>query len=128
MASRLTGLTPLLMANDIGETIAFYRDKLGFSLTGTFPNGDEPTWCHLTSGDAKIMFYGAHEHEHDAGHNHDDVEADDHEHLNTPSLSGVLYLNPDKLDEVWEALKDEVEVAWPLLDAEDGKREFGIRL
>ena len=117
--TRLTGLIPMLLADDIRETMDFYRDKPGFSVTGTWPEDGKPTWCQLTSGDVKLMFFSFAPHEHDEDH--------DHDHIDSPTLSGFLYVYPDNVNEAWDALKDKAEVAWPIQNMEHGMREFALK-
>jgi catechol 2,3-dioxygenase-like lactoylglutathione lyase family enzyme len=52
---RLTQMRPMLAVTDLKRTMAFYCDRLGFHVTGTF--GDpEPVWCQLVRDDVAIMF------------------------------------------------------------------------
>ena len=52
MPKYVNQLVPMLNTNDIQETMRFYVEKLGFSVTGTWPDGDQPTWCSLAAGSA----------------------------------------------------------------------------
>jgi uncharacterized glyoxalase superfamily protein PhnB len=45
----------MLHAQDLGATIAWYRDVLGFTLAATWPETD-PTWCSIDYGPASLMF------------------------------------------------------------------------
>ena len=51
---KLRSLTPMLAVTDLARTIAFYRDRLGFSCVNTF--GDPPVWCMLRRDGVEIMF------------------------------------------------------------------------
>lgn len=123
----LKGLTPLLEARDLTETMAFYRDRLGFSVDSTLPEQGEPSWCHMSSGAVKLMFVGPHSHD-DDDHSHDHSEHghDEHGHGSGPALSGGLYLYPGDVASLWERLKDQTEVAEPLHATDYGMREFTI--
>ena len=44
-----------------------------------------------------------------------------------PVFSGTLYFNIDGVEELFERIKDQVEIVWPLELMEYGTREFGIR-
>jgi predicted enzyme related to lactoylglutathione lyase len=56
------GLVPLAHVNRLSSSIEFYA-RLGFSVGNTFvpPDGTEPTWACLVSGDASIMLAQAEE-------------------------------------------------------------------
>ena len=110
----LTALVPMMLANDIRETMDFYCDRLGFSVTGTWPASGEQAWFQLTSGDVKLMFFGFAPHDHD----------EDREHDHPVKLPVRV---PDNIDEAWEALKDKTEVVWPIQDMEHGMREFALK-
>jgi uncharacterized glyoxalase superfamily protein PhnB len=117
---KLNSLIPMLQASSVAQTIAFYRDTLGFNVGSVYPDDEEPTWCNVQHGHVSIMFYEMDEHEHEEGEEHD------HDHPDSPVMTGSLYLYPDDVDALWQELKDKVEVAWPLQDMEYGMREFAI--
>lgn len=100
-------LQPLLHVRDLDETVSFWRDILGFRVDGLFPK-DEPRWCGMHSGNARIMFALRE----DAG---------------APALTGQIYLYPDDIDATWEKLRGIVPVVEPLRLMEYGMREFSIR-
>ena len=119
----IRGPVPVLFANDMQQAISYYCDTLGFTLASAMPD-DEPTWCFLRRDNAAIMLLGSHDHAHDEGHDHDD--GDHHEHPHAPALNSV-YFYPDNVDALWNELKDEVKVEFPLEDMDYGMREFTIR-
>lgn len=51
---RLKSLTPMLSVLDLGQTMAFYTDRLGFRVRSAF--GDPPIWCTLERDGVTIMF------------------------------------------------------------------------
>ena len=124
-------LVPMLTTDDLAGTIAFYRDTLGFDVIGTFPE-DNPNWCYLKRGDAYLMFSSLAEldHDHDEhghddhGHGHDKGEG--HHHYG-PTGVWTLYVYPDDVESLWERLKEQTPVAYPLGETPYGMREFGIR-
>ena len=97
-------LVPLLQVRDLDETVAFYRDTLGFRLC--WREGDTASLQH---GRVGLMF--------STGSN---LGAE-------PSLSGTLYFYPESLKSLWRQLRNEVEVEWPLETMGYGTQEFGIR-
>lgn len=44
---------------DIDRSIAFYRDRLGFSVVGVAKTVERVFWCHLKRGGASIMLQQA---------------------------------------------------------------------
>ncbi len=55
MAIEVRGLSPLLEVFDMPKSLAFYRDKIGFRVTGDSGQGDESGWVMLELGDSTIM-------------------------------------------------------------------------
>ena len=55
------GLVPLLQVFDMPTSIHFYRDVLGFTVTGTSQPGDDCNWCSLKLNGAEIMLNTAYE-------------------------------------------------------------------
>ncbi len=125
-------LTPILITDDMDATIAFYRDVLGFKVTAQIPD-ENPTWCFLFRDDAAIMFTTPEEHEHEHEHGEDEDHSHDHEHDHEHHDSSgsnrlwTMYIYSDGVEALWEELKDEKTVAYPLYDTHYGMREFGLR-
>lgn len=61
MPIEVRGLSPLLEVFDMPVSLAFYRDKLGFRVTGDSGQGDESGWVMLELGDATIMLNTAYD-------------------------------------------------------------------
>lgn len=55
MAIEVRGLSPLIQVFDMPTSLAYYRDKLGFRVTGDSGRGDNSGWVMLELGDATIM-------------------------------------------------------------------------
>jgi glyoxylase I family protein len=54
----ITAMTPMLGVSDIGRSLAFYRDLLGFGVISTFEPGRQMSWAHLLNGPAELMLTG----------------------------------------------------------------------
>ena len=54
-------LKPLLAVSDIQRSIEFYRDRLGFNLTGQAENDGKMFWCSMERGGSAIMLQQAEE-------------------------------------------------------------------
>lgn len=65
MGIDVRGVAPLLQVFDMKRAIAFYRDLLGFEVTGTSPamseDPDDVNWVMLELGDAKVMLNTAYD-------------------------------------------------------------------
>ena len=53
-------LIPLIWVRDIERTVAFYRDRLGFSMTGSWEQGSRLAWCRMERDGAALMFQEPH--------------------------------------------------------------------
>jgi uncharacterized glyoxalase superfamily protein PhnB len=60
-------LKPLLAVSDIQRSVEFYRDRLGFSLTGQAENEGKMFWCSMERGGSAIMLQQAEEEDGPAG-------------------------------------------------------------
>jgi uncharacterized glyoxalase superfamily protein PhnB len=112
----LERLTPLLLAADMEETIAFYTRSLGFTLTGSI--GEPKTWCSLSRDGVNLMFEWYPPHDHEPGEEHDHPP---------PTLTGLLYMYPDDVMALHTELASRTEIVQPLRDQPYGMREFAVR-
>ena len=101
----------MLDASDIGHTIEFYENLLGFSAVSHYPNVENACWVCLRRDDIKIMFSLRNEHS-----KHD-----------SPMLTGAIYFNVEDVDATWEELKDKALVEYPIENFDFGMREFAIQ-
>lgn len=56
MPMKLTRSATMLATGDMPETIAFYRDLLGFTLGDKFESSGVISWCEMKLGNAVLMF------------------------------------------------------------------------
>ena len=61
MAIEVRGLAPMMEVWDMPTSLAFYRDKLGFRVTGDSGQGDESGWVMMELGPATIMLNTAYD-------------------------------------------------------------------
>lgn len=108
--AQLHSLIPMLKVANLGNTIRFYCETLGFRVVGCWPDEQNPAWCKLESGGATVMFYE------ESGNPRP-----------RPSMTGVLYIGLDDLDAMHGRVKDKVEIEWGPEVYEYGMREFAIR-
>ncbi len=98
---------PMLWVRDLEETVRFYTEILGFELGGILPG----RWATVRCGDASIMF----------------ASPNKNMPFEKAQFTGSIYFFPDKVDEVWENLKDKVVIDYPIENFDYGMREFAIR-
>lgn len=103
-------LFPMLATENIDETLEFYTRLLGFECQGKYPE-ENPCWISLCSGKTEIAF----------------SLPNDHTEFEKPILTGSIYLHVENIDEIWEKLKDKVEIVYGPENFDYGMREFGIR-
>ncbi|HZN13166.1 MAG TPA: VOC family protein [Acidimicrobiales bacterium] len=124
--AKLTELRPMLIANDLTETIGFYTSRLGFECTGMWTPPDHedgvPVWCQVVRDGVALMFNKGdpepHEHENAPGLIHADV----------PEMSGSIYINVDDVDALFAELQPTVETfEWEPATFPHGMREFALR-
>jgi len=107
MSYKFTGLTPMLETHDIEATIKFYTEVLGFTLQNYEPDWG---WASFQCDAVNIMF----------------SVPNQHRNLPQPVMSGSLYINPDNVDLVWDALKERCHICYPIENFDYGMREFAI--
>ena len=55
------GIAPLLQVYDMPASLQFYRDKLGFTVTGSSGDGDDVDWVMLGMNNSILMLNTTHE-------------------------------------------------------------------
>lgn len=108
---KINGLFPILETENFKKTIEFYTENLGFKCQGVYPNEENICWASLSSGACEIAF----------------GLPNAHTSFEKPALTGSIYMYVENVEELWQKLKDKVEIVYPLEDMNYGMREFGIR-
>jgi len=103
---KLNQLVPILWTNDLDQTIAFYRDLLGFESINRGGG-----WALLRKDAVELML----------------SLPNVHEPFDKIQFTGSFYFHPDDVDELWQQIKDKAMVVYPLEDFDYGMREFAIR-
>ncbi len=107
----LKSLTPMLEVQNMEETISFYEKKLGFQCVGK--QGSEwGEWARLEKDKVAIML----------------TERYSQNKKSKPTFTGSIYLKTDQIDELWEKLKSEVKISYPIETFDYGMREFAVFL
>ena len=103
-------VVPALLTQNRAETLAFYR-KLGFTVSRALPNQEVATWLEVRRDNVVLQFHT------DSPKGTPDV----------PACTGTFYFFPKSVLDLFEELRDKVEVLWGPEVMDYGMREFGIR-
>jgi hypothetical protein len=103
-------LVPALLVLNMGETLSFYQ-KLGFSLTGCYPDQAAPTWAEVQRDSVALQFHT----EPPCGT------------PPAPVCSGTFYIFPENVAALAEEFQSKVEFAWEPEVMAYGRRELGIQ-
>jgi lactoylglutathione lyase len=126
-------LTPVLMVNNVNETVAYYCERLGFELTLavlqegndiiTDPKDTRPKlFAMLKKDDVEIMF------ETQSGFMETFPDCKPNLNDNGVVLDTMgLYLEVDEVSQMTKNLEGKVNIIKPLHDTYYGKREVSIR-
>ncbi len=107
-------LEPMLYVADLSRSIDFYRRVLGFKLGKLYPNEERPTYAPLYVGNDKLMLVQGGPRM-PAFHRHEICG------------SGVqLLVQVDRVDQVYEQVREQAQVVDCLEDKTWGDREFTI--
>jgi uncharacterized glyoxalase superfamily protein PhnB len=100
---------PVLRVLDIPRSVAFYRDVIGFAERSTYTDEAGTPSVVLGWGPVELL-----------------VSTGDHLG-GPPAFTGTLYLRVVGVTELYDRVKDRVELVWPLEGMPYGTREFGVR-
>ena len=101
-------VTPMLTVPDVEAAVRFYSDTLGFR-----PGNRMEGWAVVERDGVEVMFALPNPHM---------------PPFAAPRFTGSLYFVMDNgVDELWDALREKVEIVYPLENFEYGMREFAIR-
>jgi uncharacterized glyoxalase superfamily protein PhnB len=114
---KLTGLTPNLIVGDVGRSLEFYRDVLGFSVQMHVPDAPPFVFAGLERDGVTVFLNDA-----------ATVKAD------LPGVASIevgksgvgMFVAVDGVKDLWEDLRGRAPVAMPLKDQWYGMREFAI--
>jgi catechol 2,3-dioxygenase-like lactoylglutathione lyase family enzyme len=104
-------VVPCLFVADMRASLDFYLGLLGFTQTGYFPIASAPVRTEIRRDGVAIVLFSEGRH----------IE------VQSPALSGALYLFPDNVETLADELRNKVPFAWGPEEMEYGVREFAIR-
>ena len=116
MPHHLKKLTPNLIVSDVGRSVVFYRDVLGFTLDQTVPDAEPFVFAIVKSGDVQIYL------------NAPGPAVEEYPAFKGRAIGGTLTLFIDVSDigGLYEQLKDRVQVVMPLETKWYGVTEFAF--
>jgi catechol 2,3-dioxygenase-like lactoylglutathione lyase family enzyme len=116
MNSKLKFLSPILWTKDLEQTASFYETVLGFKKHTNFPN-----FVSLTRDQVNIMFVLPVDEPEDSKDPNNKEEF-----FPKPQLTGSIFITTDRVDELWEAVKDNANIKDPINNREYFMRDFSI--
>ena len=116
MSSKLHFLSPILWTKDLEQTISFYETVLGFKKRTQFPN-----FASMTRDEVEIMFVLPIEEPEDCKDPNNKEEF-----FPKPKLTGSIYITTEKVNELWEFVKDKATIKSSISDREYLMRDFSI--
>ena len=116
MRPKLHHLSPILWTKDLDETISFYETVLGFTKQTQFPN-----FASLTRDNVEIMFVLPIEEPEDCKDPNNKEEF-----FPKPKLTGSIYITTEKVDELWESVKEKTKIISAIADRQYLIRDFSI--
>jgi uncharacterized glyoxalase superfamily protein PhnB len=115
-SNKMESLTPNIYVDSVSSTLKYYQ-KLGFETIVTVPDADpEPVWAMVQNGPVNLMF-----------ESFKSIEGRLPEISRQPGGSLLLYIKVKDINELFERLKDEVEILHGLTTTFYGATEFSIK-
>ena len=106
-------IVPSLMVRDLDETLDFYVEKLGFEVSGRYPEVGEPDWAEVERDGVVLQFFAA--------------DSAPEGLPDRPVLSGTLYFYPDSVMKLAAELRGQVLFEWGPEVMDYGQCEFAVR-
>ncbi len=116
MPYELTKLTPNLIVSDVGRSLAFYRDVLGFTVGPTVPDAPPFVFAIVQSGPVEVFL------------NAPEPAIAEYPAFKGRPIGGTLTLFIEVVDiaRAHESLKDRVKIVMPLEHKWYGVTEFAF--
>ena len=97
----------MLRTKDLAGTVAFWTDRLGFRCDDV---SDADGWASLSRDGVGVMI----------------ATPNAHVPFETPGFTGSFYFNVNDVASLWDDLKGNVAIAYPMDEFHYGMREFAI--
>jgi uncharacterized glyoxalase superfamily protein PhnB len=103
----LQEIKPMLYTRNVEETVEFYTGVLGFKCTSFM---DDWTWAAVARDDIEFMV----------------ALPNDHIPFEKPQFTGSFYILTNKVNSIWEEIKESTNICYPLETFDYGMSEFAI--
>lgn len=116
MAHQISKLTPNLVVSNVEQSMAFYRDRLGFTIVTTVPDAPPYAFAIAMAGDVQVFF------------NSMDSAAEEYPSFKTMVMGGTLtlFFEVTGIEEAYAQLAPHVRVVMPLEKKWYGMTEFAF--
>ena len=104
---KLKNLTPIFWTEDLEATTAFYTNTLGFQCKEFDKKWG---WASLEKDNVNVML----------------AKPNEHIPFEKPIFTGTVYFQTDDVEKMWDEIKENVKICYPLETFEWGMREFAI--
>jgi len=104
---KLQQIRPMLWTSKLSETIAFYTERLGFTL---LERNDEWGWASLMKDEVEIRL----------------IYPNENLIVDESKFTGSFYFDTTDVEELWNEIKDSVSIYYELDTFDWGMREFAI--
>lgn len=117
MSPAFESLSPNLIVGDVGRSVDFYVEKLGFELVFSVPDQRPYNWAMVQLGPVTMMFQTLPSITEDLP----DLR------LKAGEISGTFYIKVRNLDALLDSIKQKMALAVELRTTFYGAREFAVR-
>lgn len=112
----MISLTPELLVENIGATVAWYQKSLGFEVILISPEGESPIFARIKRGGVELMLFQRQAFS---------QEVPVFENLPTGGTFS-LYITVDYIQKEWDHVQDLAQITQPLHTTNYGTQEFTI--
>jgi catechol 2,3-dioxygenase-like lactoylglutathione lyase family enzyme len=116
MPHQLNKLTPNLVVSDVGRSIAFYRDRLGFEVETTVPDAEPYVFAIVRSGPVQIFL------------NAPEPATEEYPAMKGRPLGGTftMFIEVTGIEGTYDELKAQIPIVAPLETKWYGVTEFVV--
>lgn len=100
-------MIPMIWTGDLNQTVTFYVERLGFTCG---EKNEEWGWASLHRDQCEVMV----------------ARPNAHAQFEKPVFTGSFYVRTDAVENLWEEVKDTVDVCYELETFDWGMKEFAI--
>ena len=104
---KVTALRPMLWTEDLGGTVAFYSETLGFDVDEF---NEDRGWASLSLDDVSLML----------------ARPNAHASYDKIGFTGTFYFTTEDVEAMWQKLNGKARVCYDIENFDHGMREFAI--